>query len=1008
MKYTLHIAFDEKIGDIVLRTNERIKKFSQAEAPCFMPLLFTPTSEGFDVQRPELNCPAADLIVFAAEVATQSYLSWMTKNRSISLICDEDITDFFEHIYLQNITTESGFDPELHIMFYTPLYETNILQYLNAIIQNLPKDYKIIVNIIAIPYDMGERIGTIKYPLERDSRNAIMTETMAGLIAFKQENYCKHIIFFQNRNIDGWALSFDKDKFICICSDIATCLISNYHEIVKHVEPDRPIFAINSQSYVLDIYHALNDWLRNLFLEESQEYLIDEDDENAQLQADEIFKQVLQSEKDILKKFISGLNITTKEYSIPELEELFNINCRQQIIDAIDKYCANVNATVRYLLYKKFKNVKNLSNSNTDDQLLDALELDKLFIDLLPLDSDLKTAYTKLEDCLTAIKMLKKQIENDEAVLQSLQNKLSAEDYQLVEVNEDGLLFGDKIYKPNTQKDFPLASTYTTDSTENLPSMVDLRKYFPKIKNQGAQGACSAFSLVSVFEYFLQRISNNYTDLSEAFPYYNARKISGKTNEDFGSTFRDIVQAAMDWGLCLENICPYNDKIYNQEPTQDAYNDGKDRRITEAKNVQIDTNHIKSALAKGLPVVVSVQAIEVMRKNTNGFISYEQQISKTKEDEYHAMVICGYSDYEGYFIVRNSWGEEYGDKGYCYLPYSLFRDKHLISGCYVITGINDKGLENLEIEIEENGKLYAKTHTAQYEVLRNIIVEKTYQLAQRHEQLDKERETYVELCKQLGEPIISELTIEEIDKQIDDIRKKKDSSFFKGLFAGKEDKEALSKLMMQRNSILINTIVVGGILDLNLWYLEEAEKIENTSKVLAEDNLRINRYIQKDSQSYFRKISPKTLNFKELINNSLNEEAIIDVLNNVKGSLSDMLHNRIGVYELFTNLLTHVTNNILANSNLTIADYLHDEVAMQFFNHINSSSVMAMIDGGVPKGYGEEVIHLLSPISLENIGVKLCNQVNYLQSTDPYRITFLHVERYDMEHFTIFNPNNHN
>ena len=72
MKYTLHIAFDEKIGDIVLRTNERIKKFSQAEAPCFMPLLFTPTSEGFDVQRPELNCPAADLIVFAAEEARKT------------------------------------------------------------------------------------------------------------------------------------------------------------------------------------------------------------------------------------------------------------------------------------------------------------------------------------------------------------------------------------------------------------------------------------------------------------------------------------------------------------------------------------------------------------------------------------------------------------------------------------------------------------------------------------------------------------------------------------------------------------------------------------------------------------------------------------------------------------------------------------------------------------------------------------------------------------------------
>ena len=46
---------------------------------------------------------------------------------------------------------------------------------------------------------------------------------------------------------------------------------------------------------------------------------------------------------------------------------------------------------------------------------------------------------------------------------------------------------------------------------------------------------------------------------------------------------------------------------------------------------------------------------------------------KYKGDEYvggHAIAIIGYN--ENGFIIRNSWGERYGDKGYAILPYDDF------------------------------------------------------------------------------------------------------------------------------------------------------------------------------------------------------------------------------------------------------------------------------------------------------------------------------------------------
>ena len=39
----------------------------------------------------------------------------------------------------------------------------------------------------------------------------------------------------------------------------------------------------------------------------------------------------------------------------------------------------------------------------------------------------------------------------------------------------------------------------------------------------------------------------------------------------------------------------------------------------------------------------------------------------------HAVCAVGYDDDKQTVIIRNSWGEDWGDKGYCYFPYELFK-----------------------------------------------------------------------------------------------------------------------------------------------------------------------------------------------------------------------------------------------------------------------------------------------------------------------------------------------
>jgi hypothetical protein len=39
------------------------------------------------------------------------------------------------------------------------------------------------------------------------------------------------------------------------------------------------------------------------------------------------------------------------------------------------------------------------------------------------------------------------------------------------------------------------------------------------------------------------------------------------------------------------------------------------------------------------------------------------------------MLCVGYSDEDQVFVVRNSWGSDWGDEGYCYIPYDYLTDE---------------------------------------------------------------------------------------------------------------------------------------------------------------------------------------------------------------------------------------------------------------------------------------------------------------------------------------------
>jgi C1A family cysteine protease len=79
---------------------------------------------------------------------------------------------------------------------------------------------------------------------------------------------------------------------------------------------------------------------------------------------------------------------------------------------------------------------------------------------------------------------------------------------------------------------------------------------------------------------------------------------------------------------------------------------------------------MKAILIGDQPVILGIQMSTPILLPVNGHIALPTPTDMLAEG--HAMLIVGYDDGgsgRGEWLVRNSWGDGWGDRGYGYLPY---------------------------------------------------------------------------------------------------------------------------------------------------------------------------------------------------------------------------------------------------------------------------------------------------------------------------------------------------
>jgi C1A family cysteine protease len=116
----------------------------------------------------------------------------------------------------------------------------------------------------------------------------------------------------------------------------------------------------------------------------------------------------------------------------------------------------------------------------------------------------------------------------------------------------------------------------------------------------------------------------------------------------------------------------------NQKPHEEAYQEAASFLVHSVDKIETRLETWKTILAEGHPIVFALLLFDSFDSyNQNGLIPMpSSKDHKRNSHSAHAMLCVGYSEPDRVFIVRNSWGKNWGKDGYCYIPYDYLINKN--------------------------------------------------------------------------------------------------------------------------------------------------------------------------------------------------------------------------------------------------------------------------------------------------------------------------------------------
>ena len=235
-------------------------------------------------------------------------------------------------------------------------------------------------------------------------------------------------------------------------------------------------------------------------------------------------------------------------------------------------------------------------------------------------------------------------------------------------------------------RDFKFSATGLESKTATL---VDLRPLMPPVYDQGQLGSCTANAIAAAFEFdqMKQKLPHVWRP-ARLYIYYNERVIEGTVSTDSGAQIRDGIKSVNTQGCCSEDLWNYNIAEFATKPPPACYTEGATHLCTSYESVAQDLNEIKTALASGFPVIIGFTvytAFESQEVASTGVLNMPAANESVLGG--HAVLVVGYDDSQQRFIVRNSWGPNWGMAGYFTMPYAYLTNPDLASDFWALNTV---------------------------------------------------------------------------------------------------------------------------------------------------------------------------------------------------------------------------------------------------------------------------------------------------------------------------------
>ena len=574
--------------------------------------------------------------------------------------------------------------------------------------------------------DLAEMIS----PSEKNAVKLAPAAQIEAYEKFRKDNDVminQHLLLFHNSFQNGMPLNLTEQSLADVVSLLATMYVDHYDEFYPDTVEYADMISFGVSAISLDKYMFVDYLFRRTILHQMDAAQVTCDSVSVNEVFDKV-KAVLSGKEHVLGEYLARTAREGKEARNILDAEKYVEHEAQAIVERCEEiFKANRSMPMRAALLAALLQTKCdlFSQMVFDPDSPDWSDMYAEPIDYF-LNNDKSHFYwadeqTPLENPVKELKRLNMQLINSESQIRELEKTI--EDYgkelentkevdKVTQFGEDGYFrFDDRKYKllPAVDEE-PLQETYQPH--EIHVASLDLRNNFRGVQDQGQQGSCLAFALTSVFEYVMR--SNNRTeeyDLSEAFLYYNARKLDDdKTmlGRDSGSRFKPAVESLCQYGIAVESLCRYDQNTYDREPSAEAYEDAKRRLLRKAVNVSRTVADVKSALEDGYPVAASFMLYpSFSATGADGFVpmpSAEEiealancAVEERDKHSCHAMVIVGFDDSIECFLVRNSWGTDWGNGGYCYVPYSYVADERLMNFACILTEV--ESIEHKQLQV---------------------------------------------------------------------------------------------------------------------------------------------------------------------------------------------------------------------------------------------------------------------------------------------------------------------